>query len=154
MLRNSILIVFSYVALAGCLVFLLAECLSPASKGTTMFAGVPTGTDSTRPKSYLMLSGRLLIVPLFIVTMQFELGFVPMFWNVAGIILVPLVAIGCAYTCTTIQVHSSLWRCFSSRKSVLLNRCRSNITRVVTFMRVDRFKYALKNANKICKICE
>ena len=119
---NSILIVFSYVALAGCLVFLLAECLSPASKGTTMFAGVPTATDSTRPKSYLMLSGRLLIVPLFLVTMQFELGFVPMFWNVAGIILVPLVAIGCA----RLHLHydtSSLWRCSSSQKSVLLNRC-------------------------------
>ena len=28
------------------------------------------------------------------------------------------------------------------------------IDRVLTFMRVDRFKYAHKNANKICKICE
>ena len=41
-----------------------------------------------------------------------------------------------------------------------MNETRANtnnklhISRVVTFMRVDRFKYAHKNANKICKICE
>ena len=37
----------------------------------------------------------------------------------------------------------------SSKKGLNGNDCR-----VVTFMRVDRFKYAHKNANKICKICE
>lgn len=84
------------LALAGGIILLLAECLSPPTRGTTMFAGLPSVSDSSRPKSYLVLCGRLLVVLMFLTTLHAELSLIAILWDVVGLALILLVAVGCA----------------------------------------------------------
>ncbi len=78
------------LALIGGIILLLAES---RTEGKSLFAGVPDmGTN--KPKTYMQLSGRLLLVLMFMTLLRFEMSFVQMAQNLIGSALIILVAIG------------------------------------------------------------
>ncbi|XP_033643226.1 surfeit locus protein 4-like [Asterias rubens] len=78
------------LALIGGIILLLAES---RTEGKSLFAGVPDmGTN--KPKTYMQLSGRLLLVLMFMTLLRFEMTFVQMAQNLIGSALIILVAIG------------------------------------------------------------
>lgn len=85
-------IVLSYrnLALTGGIILLLAES---KSEGRSLFAGLPSLGEST-PKTYLQLSGRVLLVFMFLTLLRFEMSFLLFVQNAVGTALVLLIAIG------------------------------------------------------------
>lgn len=78
------------LALIGGLILLLAEF---KAEGRSLFAGLPSmGTNNQR--TYLQLSGRILLVLMFLTLIRFDLSFVTIVVNIAGTALVVLIAIG------------------------------------------------------------
>lgn len=59
----------------------------------SLFAGVPTLGDNT-PKNYLQLTGRILLVIMFLTLVRFDFEFFHIFFNIFGGALIVLVAIG------------------------------------------------------------
>lgn len=78
------------LALAGALLLLLAECKNQAR---CLFAGVPS-LDDNRPKTYLQLTGRILIAFMFITLIRLEWNFFSIILDIFGSLLMVLVTIG------------------------------------------------------------
>ncbi|XP_067868149.1 surfeit locus protein 4 isoform X2 [Heterodontus francisci] len=78
------------LALGGGLLLLLAES---RSEGKSMFAGVPTISESS-PKQYMQLGGRVLLILMFMTLLHFNASFFSIIQNVVGTALIVLVAVG------------------------------------------------------------
>lgn len=78
------------MALAGALLLLLAES---QSEKKSLFAGVPSVGGNT-PKTYLQLSGRILLVFMYITLLRFDLSFFRTVEIIVGSILMVFVTIG------------------------------------------------------------
>lgn len=81
---------FRNLALAGALLLLLAES---RSEQKSLFAGVPSMGGNT-PKTYLQLTGRVLLGFMFATLIKFRFSFVYVLQDVLGTILMVLVAVG------------------------------------------------------------
>jgi len=62
-------------------------------EGKSLFAGVPS-LGENKPKMYLQLAGRILIVFMFLTLLRFESSAMQIIQNVVGTLLMILVAIG------------------------------------------------------------
>uniref|UniRef100_A0A0B7AFH9 Surfeit locus protein 4 n=1 Tax=Arion vulgaris TaxID=1028688 RepID=A0A0B7AFH9_9EUPU len=78
------------LALAGGVLLLLAE---NKTEGKSLFAGLPS-TGDNNPKQYMQLSGRLLMVLMFITLIHFELSFFQVLQDLIGSALMICIAIG------------------------------------------------------------
>lgn len=78
------------MALAGGLLLLLAES---QSEKKSLFAGVPSVGGNT-PKTYLQLSGRILLVFMYLTLIHFEVTFINVVETVVGSVLMIFVTIG------------------------------------------------------------
>uniref|UniRef100_A0A8R1HKP2 Surfeit locus protein 4 homolog n=1 Tax=Caenorhabditis japonica TaxID=281687 RepID=A0A8R1HKP2_CAEJA len=79
------------IAVGGGLLLLLAET---QEEKASLFAGVPTMGDSNKPKSYMLLAGRVLLIFMFMSLMHFEMNFMQVLEIVVGFALITLVSIG------------------------------------------------------------
>ncbi|KAJ8039273.1 Surfeit locus protein 4-like [Holothuria leucospilota] len=79
------------LALCGGVILLLAESRTEGKQ--TLFAGVPS-MGQNKPKTYMQLSGRLLLVLMFMTLLRFQLTPLQIIQNVVGSMLIILVAIG------------------------------------------------------------
>ena len=78
------------LALGGALLLLLAES---RSEQKSLFAGVPS-VGGNSPKTYLQLTGRVLLVFMFATLIKFRLSFMYVLQDVVGTVLMILVAVG------------------------------------------------------------
>ena len=78
------------MALAGGLLLLLAES---QSEKKSLFAGVPS-VGGNSPKTYLQLSGRILLVFMYLTLIHFDLSFLRTVETIVGAILMVFVTIG------------------------------------------------------------
>lgn len=78
------------MALTGGVILLLAES---KAEGKSLFAGLPSLGENT-PKTYMQLSGRILLVLMFLSLLRFEFSFLQLIQNAVGTVLIVLVAIG------------------------------------------------------------
>lgn len=78
------------MALAGGLLLLLAES---QSEKKSLFAGVPSAGGNT-PKTYLQLTGRILLVFMYLTLLHFDLSFIRTVETIVGSILMVFVTIG------------------------------------------------------------
>lgn len=78
------------LALAGGVLLLLAES---KAEGRSLFAGLPSLGENT-PKTYLQLSGRILLVLMFLTLLRFEFSFFQLLQNLIGTVLILLIAVG------------------------------------------------------------
>jgi len=81
---------FRNLSLIGALLLVLAES---RVEGRSLFAGVPSMGDN-KPKTYLQLTGRILIVFMFVTLLYFELSVLQVIQNVIGSLLMLLVTVG------------------------------------------------------------
>ncbi|XP_076029483.1 surfeit locus protein 4 isoform X1 [Oratosquilla oratoria] len=81
---------FRNLALVGGLALVLAESKKEAR---TIFAGVPS-LGENKPKTYLMLGGRILLVFMFLTLVRLEFTVMQIFQIVIGGLLMALVAVG------------------------------------------------------------
>jgi len=81
------------LALSGGVLLLLAENQAMAT-GRSIFAGLPSLGENSRHKTYMQLSGRVLLVFMFLTLLRFETSFLQLVQNVIGLSLVVLIAIG------------------------------------------------------------
>ncbi|CEF63440.1 Surfeit locus protein 4 [Strongyloides ratti] len=79
------------IAVAGSLLLLLAET---QEEKRSLFAGVPTMGDDNKPKSWLLLVGRVCLVFMFLSLIHIEMSFLKMLELLVGIVLMTLVTIG------------------------------------------------------------
>jgi uncharacterized membrane protein YphA (DoxX/SURF4 family) len=79
------------LALTGGVILLLAE--SKAESGRSLFAGLPSLGENSQ-KTYMQLSGRILLVFMFVTLIRFEFSFLQLVQNFVGLALVVLIAIG------------------------------------------------------------
>jgi uncharacterized membrane protein YphA (DoxX/SURF4 family) len=78
------------LSLIGSLFLLLAES---RVEGRSLFAGVPS-LGENKPKTYLMLTGRILVIIMFVTLLRLELSALHIIQTVVGSALMILVAIG------------------------------------------------------------
>jgi len=78
------------LALVGAVCLLLAEVMGEAK---TIFAGVPT-LDDNSSQNYLQLSGRILLIFMFLTLLHFTMSLRDLVVNLVGISLMLLVAVG------------------------------------------------------------
>ena len=78
------------LALAGGVILLLAE---NKSEGKSLFAGLPSLGENT-PKTYMQLSGRILLVLMFLTILRFEISLFLIIQNLVGTALIVLIAVG------------------------------------------------------------
>lgn len=78
------------MALAGGVLLLLAEI---KSEGKSLFAGLPSMGESTH-RTYIQLSGRVLLVCMFMTLLRFDMSFLQLAQNVIGVALIVLIAVG------------------------------------------------------------
>jgi len=78
------------LALIGALLLVLAESRVEAK---SILAGVPSLGDN-KPKTYLQLTGRVLLVFMFVTLLRMELSIMQIIQNVVGSVLMVLVTIG------------------------------------------------------------
>jgi len=78
------------LSLCGTVCLLLAEVMGAAS---TMFAGVPT-LDDNQSQNYLQLSGRILLIFMFMTLLHFTFSLKDLLVNCVGMGLMLLVAVG------------------------------------------------------------
>ena len=79
------------VAVGGGLLLLLAET---QEEQKSLFAGVPTMGDSNKPKSYMLLAGRVLLIFMLLSLFHFEMGMVRAIEIIVGLSLIILVSVG------------------------------------------------------------
>ncbi|TKR80592.1 hypothetical protein L596_014645 [Steinernema carpocapsae] len=79
------------VAVGGALFLLLAET---QEEQKSLFAGVPQIDDQNKSKSWMLLSGRFLLVFMFMSLIHIELGFLQMIELLVGVVLMTMIAIG------------------------------------------------------------
>lgn len=78
------------LSLVGALLLLIAES---RVEGKRLFAGIPTLGDN-KPKNYLQLTGRILLVFMFITVLRLELSVLQVVQNVIASALMVLVTVG------------------------------------------------------------
>ncbi|XP_013384322.1 surfeit locus protein 4-like [Lingula anatina] len=78
------------LALAGGVILLLAES---KAEGKSLFAGLPSMGENTS-KTYMQLSGRILLVLMFLTLLRFEFSFLHIVQNLIGLLLIGLIAVG------------------------------------------------------------
>ncbi|OQR71690.1 surfeit locus protein 4isoform 1-like [Tropilaelaps mercedesae] len=78
------------LSLAGSLLLLFAEGHSEAK---SLFAGVPTLGDN-KPKSYMQLTGRILVVFMFVTMLRMEFSFFQIVQNIVASLMMLLVTVG------------------------------------------------------------
>ncbi|GAB1598586.1 surfeit locus protein 4-like [Argonauta hians] len=78
------------LALAGGVLLLLAES---KAEGRSLFAGLPTLGENS-PKQYMQLSGRILLVLMFLTLLRFDMNLFQIIENLVGTGLILLVAVG------------------------------------------------------------
>lgn len=76
--------------MSGGVLLLLAES---KAEGKSLFAGLPSLGENT-PKTYMQLSGRILLVLMFFTLLRFEFSFFNVVQNIVGTVLIILIAIG------------------------------------------------------------
>lgn len=81
---------FRNLALIGALLLVLAES---RVEGKSLFAGVPS-LGENKPKMYLQLAGRVLLVFMFLTLLRFEASAMQIVQNLVGSLLMVLVAVG------------------------------------------------------------
>ena len=81
---------FRNLALCGALLLVLAES---RVEGRSLFPGVPS-LGENKPKEYLQLSGRILLIFMFITLLRFDWSPIQIIQNIVGSSLMVLVAIG------------------------------------------------------------
>merc|ERR1712136_509710 len=81
---------FRNLALIGALLLVLAES---RVEGKSLFAGVPS-LGENKPKMYLQLAGRILLVFTFLTLLRFEMSAMQIIQNLVGSLLMVLVTIG------------------------------------------------------------
>lgn len=81
---------FRNLALCGALLLVLAES---RVEGRSLFPGVPS-LGENKPKEYLQLTGRILLVFMFVTLLRFDTSFMQILQNVVGSLLMVLVTIG------------------------------------------------------------
>jgi len=81
---------FRNLALIGALLLVLAES---RVEGKSLFAGLPS-LGENKPKMYLQLAGRILLVFMFLTLLRFEASAWQIIQNLVGTLLMVLVAIG------------------------------------------------------------
>jgi len=79
------------MALTGGLLLLLAESREEAK---SLFAGVPTLDTHSKPKSYMQLAGRVLLLLMYLTLLKFDMSFFHIVFNLIGTILIMLVTVG------------------------------------------------------------
>ncbi len=79
------------LALIGGLVLILAECHQEAK---SLFAGVPTLDSHHKPKTYMQLTGRVLLLLMFITLLKFDMTPFHMMQNLVGTALILLITVG------------------------------------------------------------
>ncbi|GIX86361.1 surfeit locus protein 4 homolog [Caerostris darwini] len=78
------------LSLVGALLLLIAE---RRVEGKSLFAGIPT-LGENKPKNYLQLSGRILLVCMFVTVLKLELSIVQVIQNIVASALMVLVTVG------------------------------------------------------------
>lgn len=78
------------LALAGGVLLLLAES---KAEGRSLFAGLPSLGENNH-KTYMQLSGRILLVLMFLTLLRFEMSVFQFIQNLVGTALIILIAIG------------------------------------------------------------
>lgn len=81
---------FRNLSLVGALLLLVAES---RVEGKSLFAGIPT-LGENKPKNYLQLTGRILLVFMFITVLKLELSFIQVIQNIVASALMVLVTVG------------------------------------------------------------
>ena len=81
------------LALSGGVLLLLAENQAETT-GRSIFAGLPSLGENSKHKTYMQLSGRVLLVFMFLTLLRFEISFLQLVQNVIGLSLVVLIAVG------------------------------------------------------------
>jgi uncharacterized membrane protein YphA (DoxX/SURF4 family) len=81
---------FRNLALLGSLLLVLAES---RSEGKSLFAGVPS-LGENKPKTYLQLTGRVLIIFMFITLLKFDFSIMQLLVDIIGSALMILVMVG------------------------------------------------------------
>ncbi|XP_054717951.1 surfeit locus protein 4 homolog [Uloborus diversus] len=81
---------FRNLSLVGALLLLIAES---RVEGRSLFAGIPT-LGENKPKNYLQLMGRILLVFMFITVLRLELSFLQVIQNIVASALMVLVTVG------------------------------------------------------------
>ncbi len=76
--------------MAGGVILLLAES---KAEGKSLFAGLPSLGENT-PRTYMQLSGRILLVLMFLTLLRFEMSFFQVVQNMIGTALIVLIAVG------------------------------------------------------------
>merc|ERR1739844_697071 len=84
------MVLFRNLALIGALLLVLAES---RVEGKSLFAGVPS-LGENKPKMYLQLAGRILLVFMFLTLLRFEMSAMQIIQNLVGSLLMVLVTIG------------------------------------------------------------
>lgn len=79
------------MALTGGLILLIAEI---STDGKSLFAGLPSMGESNRRQTYFQLSGRILLVFMFLTLIKFEFSLGYMLIDILGTTLAILIAIG------------------------------------------------------------
>merc|ERR1711936_722473 len=80
------------LALCGAVLLVAAEAWAEDDKPT--FAGVPTVGEDKRPKSYLQLTGRVLLAFMFLSLIRFEADATQMIYTLVTSILMGLISVG------------------------------------------------------------
>ena len=78
------------LALVGGVILLLAE---NKAEGKSLFAGLPSLGENTG-RTYMQLSGRILLVLMFLTLLRFEMTFGHVLLNIVGTALILLIAVG------------------------------------------------------------
>ena len=78
------------MALVGGVILLLAET---KSEGKSLFAGLPSLGENTH-RTYMQLSGRILLVLMFLTLLRFDFSLLHFIQNTVGTALIVLIAVG------------------------------------------------------------
>jgi len=79
------------LALSGGLILLLAESRQEAR---SIFAGLPSLDNTNKPKTYMQLTGRVLLLLMYLTLLKFDMSLYHIVFNLFGTILIMLVTVG------------------------------------------------------------